>query len=440
MARNTRRDWDDDFDSTPSTGTRGARGRSRDDFDRWEEKDNEDYRSEPQAKFNIAQLLVSILLAPIIWPVCMFMYESMEDFPKVLLIGLIFALLGIVVGFVVHLTSKIGRTFKRNLSPARGAIPVVATILLASVLMGVLSMGFQWLYQSRFSKMDEPTSYIFIIDNSGSMIDSDPDQERYESISQILDNMDDDFEFMVYGFGNDTVIIREMAPVSDGTDLNWKQSNDATYMKEALETVIADYENDVWDGGDKAQVVLLTDGDANDCDDIGDLENVLEKYNDYDITISTVGLIRFDRSLLQGIADETGGVFVEIDDASDLFSAMSTAVTNKTNDDLLNTRDRNNLGLLFGALRVLFITILGALLGYIKAIAYGQTRAYKAVIISSTIQSLIAGLIMELGTSLLGFEAYFCWLLMWIAMILMICNKFEKFVEPDKKRRVGADF
>ena len=444
MARNNRSDFSDDFNdfsgSSRERSSGGSRGRSGD-FDDWRDKNPMDDVEEPKGVFNVAMLLISIVLAPIVWTVSMFMYESLVDaFPRVLLIGLIFLLLGLSVGLVVHMTSKLGRTFQRNLSPARGAIPVVATIVLASFLMGGLSMGFQFLYQSRFHLGEKASSYIFIIDNSGSMDNNDPHMERYEAITQVLEEMDDDFPFMVYGFDDNAYMIREMEPVSEGIDLGNIPNGGLTYMKEALELVISDYENDLWDGGKNPQVVLLTDGIANDFSQIEDLEDILEEYVDNNITISTVGLINSDPKMMGEIARRTGGVFVEIDDASKLVSALTDAVNNKTDDDLLNTRESGDMDLLMGALRVLFIILLGALLSYIKAVAYGQGRAYKAVILSGAAQALVGALIMELGTSLLGFDALFCWMLLWTVLILTICNKYERGVDMKKKHRVGGDF
>ena len=63
----------------------------------------------------------------------------------------------------------------------------------------VLGIFFEFIYELNFgSTMVQTDKYIFAIDNSGSMQDNDPNQERVAAIKKLLANREDnaqDFEF-----------------------------------------------------------------------------------------------------------------------------------------------------------------------------------------------------------------------------------------------------
>ena len=126
---------------------------------------------------------------------------------------------------------------------------------------------------------------------------------------------------------------------------------------------------------------------------------------------------------MQKITAKTGGVFIDISDVAMLGDAMEDAANQYAADDLLTTRYSSRLNFLFGFLRILFLTILGACIGSVCAVTYGKTDAADFVILTSVIQSFAGALLMELLTSMSGLSDRFCWFVLWMFIAAMLCTQ-----------------
>jgi hypothetical protein len=214
-----------------------------------------------------------------------------------------------------------------------------------------------------------------------------------------------------------------MGPAVSGEEPLTGYSNGGTAIRGALETVISDYKNGVWDGGDAPKVVLLTDGIATDVSLFSSINNVLGEYVDEGISVSTVGLGAADDRLMTQIAETTGGVYISVADAGELSNAMTTAAATSSSRDLVSSRHMRKLNLLYGLLRILFITLIGTLMGWLIAFAYGNQDSYFVSTAASAVFSLIGTLIMEIFTGLIHFNDRFVWLILWIFVALTILLK-----------------
>lgn len=123
------------------------------------------------------------------------------------------------------------------------------------------------------------------------------------------------------------------------------------------------------------------------------------------------------------IAKSTGGVFIDVSDAAALSEAMNTAAREYADRDLLSTRYISSLNVLYGFLRVLFLSLLGSGLGFLVAVAYGFPDSTSLIIVSSIVKSVLGAIIMELGTSVLGFSDKFMWLILWILLSITLATK-----------------
>ena len=126
---------------------------------------------------------------------------------------------------------------------------------------------------------------------------------------------------------------------------------------------------------------------------------------------------------MRKIAETTGGVYISVDEAAELSNAMTTAATSNTSRDLVSTRNMRKLNLLYGFLRILFVTLLGTLIGGLVAFAYGNQDSYIVSTVASAVTSLIGALLMELLTGPLHLNDRFAWLFMWIFIALTILLK-----------------
>lgn len=393
-------------------------------------------------KFNVPMFITSTLAGALSWFPCGMVYTLLkEQIARPLLIGLIFGIFVLITALAVFAVSVATGTFEKDLvtgGDSGRAIGILAIILV--LLMGLAAL-FQWLYSLRGGvKGGDPTAYVFLIDDSGSMSTNDPDQLRYDAINDVLDEVDEDFPYMIYSFSDKVTLLREMQPVSVGAaDLTYPDNGGQTAIRGVLERALSDYEDGVWKGGRLPKVVLLSDGLPTDFTQYSDLEDTLESYSDNGIIISTVGLGDADEPLMTWIANSTGGVYVDIDDASRLGEAMSSAAVLSMQDDLLTTRvSGGNLGVLWGFLRVLFLTVLGVAIGLTLGVAYGQLDSMQLILVSSIVKSLIGALLLELFTSAFPFHTsdVIFWFILWVLIACTLCTKKVAFTrEPTAPRR-----
>lgn len=403
-------------------------------------------------EFNLPMLVITLALGAAVWFLCAALYGALEgSIPDPLLIGLLFGILALVVAVGVFLVSSVSGTFEKNLISGGQPGSAVAFLIIGVLLLAALAALFQWLYSLRFrSGVAEPTSYIFLIDDSGSTSSSDPQQLRYDAINQVLQNKDADFPYMVYGFADGVTLLREMKPISAGVEKLTGISDGQTAIKLALERVIDDYRNQLWTGGAAPKVVLLTDGAPTDFEFFSQISGILSEYSRNNISISVVGLGGADSTLMEQIAIHTNGIYVDIQDAAMLAEAMTSAATYFAAGDLVSTRYDSNLSGLFGFLRILFLAILGTGIGLLAMIAYGQPDSIQLILLSSIAASVIGSLLLELPTSLLDAPDRPLWFVLWVLIAATLCtktvtaspdrlNRSRRTVRPSRSRRGRAN-
>lgn len=372
---------------------------------------------------NMPVLLSSIAVGAVLWVVCYLLYKGFLDhMARVLLIGILFALLCIGVCLTVFVVSNMGGDFKGDVMGNEKA----TILMLAGGTFLIFGLGvlFQWIYGMNFSnEVNTPTSYIFVIDDSGSMEGNDPENLRFGSILTMMEKMPEDFPYMVYSFTSNAYILRDMSPLRTGDSFTG-ESDGGTDIKAALERVLQDYENGVWDGGGNPKVLLLSDGES-----FGFIRSLLNDYAREGISVSTVGFGSVNDRLMQRIANRTGGVYIYVDEISSLSEAIETASASYAKRDLLSSRTDRNLGFVYGLLRVVFLTILGLGIGFLGMVAYGRSDSMGITFVSSGITSFLGSLIMEVGTSIGGSEIIM-WMMLWI-LISSCVGTFKKMYSFD---------
>ena len=374
---------------------------------------------------NLWLIPVTAAAGLISWVICFLLYSAMEDtVSRPLLIGILFFVFSIILILVVYVFSNHTGIFEENILTGGSPLSALLTAVGCAVIIGGAAVLFPWLYGLGIGKENTgPTSYIFVIDDSGSMANNDPEQKRYSAIASVLEDMPDDFPYMVYNFSNGTEIIKEMSTKSEGIPALSGNSYGGTSIRFALMQVMDDYENGIWDGGKNPRVILLTDGYATDIGLFSSVNKPLRRYARKGISVSTVGLGDVDRNLMQKIADKTGGVFIDVSDASGLAEAMNSAAGQVTDRDLLTLRNSSKLGWLYGILRVLFLLILGLMIGFAETVAYGFQRSVQTSLPFSAAGSFLGALFMKLGTELLGISDKIMWVVLWILTAVLVATK-----------------
>ena len=342
------------------------------------------------------QVAVSAGAGFVLWLLCDFMYGiHSSEWSSPVLIGLLFSLLAVGVSAAVFTVSRLRDTFRIFLFP--NVLPIVPALIFLLFASGAL---FQWLY-SLDMKLSPimPTSYLFIIDDSGSMTQSDQDGQRYQAVRTVLDGVGDDFPFAVYNFATSPVVLRKMAPKSEGIGELSGFSDGLTDIPAALDLVLQEYRSSGWSGGNSPRAILLTDGENTGSDER--IESLLKEYQREGISISTVGLGNgVNTRLLENIAQSTGGVFISVDQASSLNEAMKSAVYLSAGRNLISARRMGN-PLIYGTMRVVFLLILGLVLQSAIVLSYGGPDKIWRGIGCSMIPTALGALMMEIFSLLL---------------------------------------
>lgn len=401
-------------------------------------------RNVMKSHINKIVALMSVFAGVLSWCGCRYIYTTYGDkLSGPVMIGSLCAFLFTAVFLTVLLGSMVTGSFNKDSDLYEDFGQMITYFIYSLIGVFVLSMGLEFIYERNPNiKSIEPTSYIFVIDESGSMSGNDPSGLRYEAIPEIMKAASEGFPYMVYTFSNDTQIVRDMGPLEAEYEPIPVNSNGGTAIRGTILRILQDYKNGVWDGGSNPKVVFLTDGSATDLSNgflwfkgnMPEFNAALEEYYNLGINISTVGLGSVDPEIMTKMAGTTGGVFVNIQNASDLASAMKTAATSYSDRDLLSIRYMKHWDTLYGFLRILFLTIIGTAIGSLMLLAYMEDSSIPIIIVSSIICSLIGSILFEIGLKIGVFQSLL-WIVLWFLFSLTL-----GYIYPKAKQVIGNQF
>lgn len=388
-----------------------------------------------QPRINAAVSCMSVIAGVAAWIGCYFIYtEYYNALPVPFLVGIMCAALFFLLFITVWIGSVVSGAFDKNSVLYANAGRMLGYLLIGTLGVLLLSSLLEFLYElSPKHKEIEATSYIFILDESGSMSMNDPNGLRYQAIPEIMKEENAGFPYRVYTFSDDTQIAREMGPLDDEyNEIPIKNDGETTIFGTVIK-VLNDYKNRVWDGGANPKIIFLTDGAATDLSkdflwfkgNMPEFTSALEEYSELGINISTVGLGSVDREVMRKMAETTGGVFVSIQNASDLGAAMKTAATSYSDRNLLSIRYMKHLDKIYGVVRILFLSIIGMVIGSLVLLAYMEDTSIPIIIVSSAVSALSGSVLLELGLKI-GIPQGGLWCCLWILFSLTLGYIYPK--------------
>lgn len=189
----------------------------------------------------------------------------------------------------------------------------------------------------------QPYDVRIIVDISGSMKETDPNNLRIPAVNLLLELMPENAQAGIWTFGR---YVNNLVPVATVDDAWRKEAKKSAIniSSVGLQSNLSGALNDAaWglssDSGYQQSVILLTDGKLDmaksgspDADQINSTErkklmtSVLDKYRAAGASIHTLALSDLaDRNLLQEIALETGGLYSEAQNADELMKAFLRA-------------------------------------------------------------------------------------------------------------------
>lgn len=382
-------------------------------------------------KFDLVLFIASIVAGVAAWLLGLGLYNVFEEtMPQPLLIGLEFLLLFLILCVTVMIVGAIKGSFEGYIFFLDETWKIILFLVGGGIAVFGLGVLFQYIYGLNSEKVVQgPSSYIFVIDDSGSMEVSDPNRLRYQAIEDVLNGMPEDFPYMIYSFSNGTEIVRDMAPVSEGIGEIPSYSSGGTYIKGALNQVLDDYENKVWTDAGRPKVILLTDGYASDIHFFSRIGRTLKRLSKAHISVSTVGLGQVDEELMQEIATATEGIFLQVEDAALLKDAMTNAAQQDYTQvrNLLSLRAPVEKEWLYALMRIAFLTLLGTAIGCLMLFASTKEDDALLITLTSAGKSLVGAMLMEFFVQGLGVSAKTMWLILWILIAVMISRVEEAF-------------
>jgi len=306
-------------------------------------------------------------------------------------IALYFLIFSVIIAITLVIASWSNADFS---NPANGRNRKSDLQLLAICLavLLVFSFVFELLYELGDDTIPEPTSYIFLIDDSGSMDGTEAD--RVTAIRDIMASSDTTVPYAVYSFTANATLLQGMGYYAEGDEENFIFSS---YGGTSILSSIADVLNDLSSGvlsgaGAYPKILLLSDGASFH---IG-LKNVTKSCRRASVSVSTAGMGNCDESFLQQIASLTGGVYVYCTDASDLSASLAAAIATDTDRNLLSQRVTFTHDGLYAFLRILFLCLLGVIWSFMKTRALWEEADFRHTALLLSIGLCVcAALLME---------------------------------------------
>lgn len=333
-----------------------------------------------------------------------------------LVIAIYFGGLALVLILVTWLCTRL----KGLCMPPKSAYPsaflVVAGIFLAAGL-------FQIIYSITLTPhVKDNSSYIFLIDDSGSIYD--PNELRESAVKQVMASCDSDFPYAVYGFTDTCWQISNMqaAEKAVSTNLSFKESG-TTDIVYAISAIVDEVKSGKIDAGDAPRILLITDGAAGK---IG-LRKTLRAAAEENISICTIGMPGAVDSMLQKIADLSGGVHIGIDNIDQLPAAVQGAAVSSSDyvRTLISLREPTRLDWIYSVLRIIFLLCLGAGYIWIKSLLLRTNDSDADVLIPNLVFVLVGALCIEVGMNILFLPENIMRLVMCIGFTVLLTKELR---------------
>lgn len=358
-------------------------------------------------KINWLMVLMSAIGGVLAFAIGEVLMASLKySMPHSLLIGLYFGILSLLVGLMCLLAEVIhprinGQNWRRDYVTLSFKFLIPCT-LIVTFAAGAL---FQFLYELSFSQKSKIINdVVVLIDTSASMSKTDPDNERFDAVSSLLNSMNSGNRAAVYTFSDHTAKLKGMSYVDKAVKEDimnelqkYKNPNGNTNMREALDSAY-DEINTTKENGRNSMVIMLSDGGDNFNLD-KKFDQTMKPYNDSGIPVYTVGMSNGDNFyMLKKIAKSSGADYYNVKDVKDIKNTF-VKIYKDRQERLLNDRRNGIYGgsTFYGFLRVLFITLISILISAAVSFVLDNKYLLKGFIAGGTIAGIIAGLILEIG-------------------------------------------
>ncbi|WP_027623029.1 vWA domain-containing protein [Clostridium lundense] len=326
-------------------------------------------------------------------------------FSNIVLMGLYFGILAFCIGIMCLIGEWInprlnGHGWRNNYLKTSFKFLIPSTL----IFMFIIGMLFQFIYGMSIGSSKKIDDVVMLLDTSGSMKETDPDNERFRATLNLISNMDEKNKVAIYKF-DDTVEqilpMTEVTPnikdvVEDALE-KYEKPNGKTNIKEAL---IKGYDeiNKNSSVDRNAMMILLSDGGDN-FNLSEEFDNVMEPIKKSGIAVYTIGMNKdTDFTMLKNISRETGGNYYNVNDVKDLKNVFYKIYNDRQQRILVDKRNGVFINeSVYMILRILLISMIGCLIPLSVSLVFDNKNLLKGFIIGGIISGVLAGLILEYG-------------------------------------------
>ncbi|KAF6574116.1 VWA domain-containing protein [Paenibacillus polymyxa] len=361
-----------------------------------------------QRKFNVLLLLFGLLGAVVGFILGeLILHKLIGHWPHIIVIGLYFGIMALCIGLGCLIGELIspqlnGHSWRQRYSGLSWKLLVPATLVMLFVAGLLLELGYQVNPEGRKSVQD----LVLVIDNSGSMQQTDPDNERLTAAKSLIGQMDGDKRVAIVSFDSTAQLVQPFTPIRTDAEKQAVYSkidsmqtimSGGTEIRLALDETIKEIETQ--GNAEKGSlVIMLSDGFSE-----LDTQTALAPYIARQIPVNTIGLKLAESdgiALLQNIANLTGGTYSNVANAQGLTQAFGK-IYNKIGDRTLVTERTGEYAdsLYFAIYRVTALVIIGALLGLALGLMFDNRFLARNFAIGGVPAGLLAGFILEKGLS-----------------------------------------
>ncbi|MBT2763962.1 vWA domain-containing protein [Paenibacillus sp. ISL-20] len=360
-----------------------------------------------QRKINPLLLLFSLVGGGIGFTIGEFLLRQWgTGLPVIVVTGIYFGILALCIGLACLIAELIsprlnGSSWRQRYTGTSWKLLIPST-LVALFLLGML---FEWVYQLNPGSAKPVKDIVLVIDNSGSMKDTDPNQDRYTAAKNLINRMDEDNRVSVMVFDHATTLLQPFTRVKNQeakdeiiAEIDSLETNDGgTDISLALEDTMTHIQES-HDARRSAMVIMLSDGFSET-----DHDRVLADYKQQQIAVNTIGLslVNSDGAqLLQTIAAETGGQYYDVQNAADL-SFVFQKIYDDVGDRSLLTKRTGAMedSVYYQIVRVVAMLLIGAATGLALGIVFDNRHLALSFSIGGAVSGVLAGVVLEYGLS-----------------------------------------
>ncbi|MBH5318392.1 VWA domain-containing protein [Paenibacillus sp. GSMTC-2017] len=397
-----------------------------------------------QRKINMLLLLFSLIGATIGFAISeVVMLTLPEAWPSYVAVGLYFGILALCIGLSCLIAEMIspklnGHSWRQRYMDLSWKLLLPATLVSLFVIGGAL----QFVFGLDFGGTKKVRDIVLVIDNSGSMTETDPNNDRYKAAKGLIAEMNKEKRVAIVTFADASELYmpfvsagtveekNKIYEVMDSITATEGGTNYSAALQTALDVI---KEKQFAERGTMA--ILLSDGFSE-----SDITAQINEFQNQNIALHTIGLkIGNDQgvALLQDIADSTGGRYYDVSKSDGLAAAFSDIYMTIDNRMLhsinANAPEEHSI---YKMLRVLSFVVIGLAIGLSLGLMFDNRFLALSFGTGGIVGGLIAGFIMNAGLSGHSFTDGLIRLLAALVLALVI-SLFTLVVPVGERKNTG---